>query len=308
MPNTCCDLHLHSYYSDGRASPAEIIHHAAGLGLSTIAITDHDTVSGLAEAERVCRRSGIELIPAVELSASWIAVSREIDGESIADFDPPADPAGASNCPECIDLLGYGIEAGHTGLAALLAAARDDLRRRVELCCRLLSEDGWPVSLGDVIAENPRYPGPTLLLRALWHKGYAPAIDQVFSRFARAWQQCPPPELGVQEAIAAIHAASGAAVLAHPVSLHLSGEPAGAAEIGELKALGLDGIEVWHPRIDEAARQRLSEVAQRFALVTTGGSDEHGWPVGFPRMGSQLLPYTTIMELQKKIARISSGI
>ena len=73
MPNTTCDLHMHSYYSDGCNSPADLLHHAADMGLKTLALTDHDTLAGLAEAQHVADRLGLELIPGVELTCTWEA-------------------------------------------------------------------------------------------------------------------------------------------------------------------------------------------------------------------------------------------
>lgn len=303
MPNSCCDLHLHTYYSDGRAAPAEVVRHAAGSGLTVIAIADHDTVDGLEEAGFVSERLGLELIPAVELSTSWIQAGAG------ATRSPEPERAGLQiepGCPVCVDILGYGIDPHHPALAGVIGAGKQDLHARVARCCELLTQDGWPVTLGEVLEENPRFPGPYALQRALWHKGYAASTSQAFPRFRQAWSQVPPPRLATHEAVESIHQAGGVAVLAHPISFTGPAGLPGADQISALKDTGLDGIEVLHPRLDETARRHFIALAERFDLVVTGGSDEHGWPAGFPRMGSQLVTYTMVRRLQERIASRSA--
>lgn len=295
MPNTCCDLHLHSYYSDGRASPGEIVRYAADIGLRVIAITDHDTVAGVAEAAHVAGQLGLEVIPAVELTSSW---------------ELPGGPPG--NGKVTVDVLGYFIDIRQPQFLDFLQAEMDDLRRRIEVCCQALTRGGNPITLDDVLKVNHRYPGCHTLITALQKKGYARGWNDAFRLFTDAWSGVPPARISTGEAIAAIHQAGGAAVLAHPVSLGAgaAGEAwIGAQAVQALVDLGLDGLEVYHPRLDADARRHFQRLAGDFNLVVSGGSDEHGWPGGFPRMGSQVLSYATIKELQQRAAsrRVASS-
>jgi predicted metal-dependent phosphoesterase TrpH len=99
----------------------------------------------------------------------------------------------------------------------------------------------------------------------------------------------PPACLRIQEAITLIHAAGGAAVLAHPATgmVNWRGSLLDANALGMLVEMGLDGIEVYHFRLDEPTRAHFLALAYRYNLVVTGGSDDHGWPEGFPHLASQ---------------------
>lgn len=283
MPNTCCDLHIHSYYSDGRASPGEIVRHAADIGLRVIALTDHDTVAGVAEAAHVAGQLGLEVIPGVELTSSW-----GLPGSSPGD--------GKLN----VDVLGYFIDIHQPQFLEFLQAEMDDMRRRIELCCQALTQAGHPITPDDVVQVNHRYPGSTALITALLKKGYASGWNEAFRLFADAWAMVPPAHISTGEAIAAIHQAGGVAVLAHPVSLGAGEARIDAQAVGALVDLGLDGLEVYHPRLEADDRRHFRRLAGDFNLVVSGGSDEHGWPVGFVRMGSQILPYDTIKALKQR--------
>lgn len=281
MPNTCCDLHMHSHYSDGRASPAELVQYAAEIGLRVIALTDHNTLSGIHEAQNVARRLGLEVIPGVELDTTW-----EIHQE------------GQTALRLETDLLGFGFDLHDPGFQGFVSQAFNDLRDRIAETCRLLTQAGYPVTLQDVEKENPRFPGTMYLVSALWHNGYADSWHGALPFFRDAYSQVRSPGFSISEAIDAIHMSGGQAVLAHPVIHEVNGGWLGSEAIGGLKAQGLDGLEVFHPSLDEAARRHFQSLAEHFGLLITGGSDEHGWPSGFPRMGSQIVPYKVVQELR----------
>ena len=284
-PNSTCDLHLHTHYSDGRASPAEVLHHAAAIGLRTVSITDHDNVNGAREAAFVAKELGLELIPGIEVTSRW----------NECDFAPGGDPLALD-----IDVLGYYIDPEDPGFLSFTHAAIEDLRARIKECCSLITRSGFPVSLFDIADENPRYPGAVPLIQSLWHKGYASSWNEAFPMFVRHWREVRLCRFTIAQVIEAIHSAGGAAVLAHPVQVSCGEGWMNADQVQRLKGFGLDGLEVYHPRLSPEARAHFLELAKRFNLAICGGSDEHGWRGGFLRMGSEPIPYYLVNELRNR--------
>lgn len=284
-----CDLHLHTYYSDGRAAPEELVQHAATLGLKTIAITDHDNTRGAREALPVARALGIELMPGIEFTCSW---------------EVPAGPSGVPIPRQDVDLLGYGMDWETAAFGVFETTSFNDAAARIGNCCARLTEAGLPVSLEDVLALNPRYPGAMQLIDTLVEKGYADHWDDALPVFQACWQHIPVARLDIAESIAAIHAAGGVAVLAHPTLVHSGDGWLKAEQLKILVEKGLDGVEVYHPRLNREAQEHFLRLARHFDLLVTGGSDEHGWPQGFPRLGVQLLgdaPLQVVEALRRRI-------
>jgi len=269
MPNTCCDLHLHSYYSDGCISPAELLRHAAERGLKTLSLTDHDTLAGLEEAGRVAASLGLELIPGVELTCSWYE----------------------TKYPQTVDLMGYFFDPHNLALQEACQQGLQDLERRMEKACQYLGALGMPVSYFDLQELNPRYAGPGQLIQALVAGGYVLDWLAGYHMLYRVSPRLPLPRLSLPSAIALLHDAGGVAVLAHPVAVQGHGELLQAEELAPMVAAGLDGLETEHPRHDAAARAHFRELAKRFDLALSGGSDEHGWHGGVTRLGSELVTY-----------------
>lgn len=288
MGNSVCDLHIHSHYSDGRASPAEILHHAASIGLNIIAITDHDSLHGVAEAGRVAAGLGLEIIPGIELTGRW---------------DACASPYRKDGLGQDVDLLGYFFNSDAPAFQEFVQAALSDLTERISACCDRLTAAGYPISLYDVQDENPHYPGTIQLISALWRKGYADSYGSAFLRFAEEWQAVRLSHWTVAQVIAAIHAAGGAAVLAHPIAVACPEGQLSRQQLGLLVEAGLDGLEVYHPRLDTAARQHFLKLAGELDLVVTGGSDEHGEPGRFARMGSELITRQMVNDLRQRAER-----
>ncbi len=286
MPNTCCDLHLHTYYSDGRASPAEMLHYAADIGLRTVAITDHDNLNSAPEAKNVADRLGLELVPGVELTAHWEGC-------------PPAhgDPERGQD----VDLLGYFFDPADPALLDYTTQAMADLRQRIEEACSLVSAAGYPMTIFDIQDENPRYPGPMQFILALRHKNYARRWSEAYPIFSAVWSQTRCSQHSVGEAIETLHRAGGVAVLAHPIAVECSkGGLLQSHQLAELVDFGLDGLEIHHPRMDSEARVHFYSLAKEFNLAVSGGSDEHGWKDGFSRMGSELITYEMVNRLHER--------
>ena len=284
MPAATCDLHVHTYYSDGRASPEELIKYASRLGLRTIALTDHDSTRGYREAAPIAASLGIELIPAIEFTCCW--------------YDCDSSP-GSSD----IDVLGYFIHPDTSGFRAAEEAALADIHQRMEKTCSLLTSAGYPVSLAEVFAHNPRYAGIKFLIDEVIRKGYAPDWNQGLALIDRFYPQVRSSRFHIDQIIAAIHTGGGAAVLAHPTVVQCSGRQPDANRIAALVDMGLDGIEIYHHRLNKAARQYYLKLARRFNLAISGGSDEHGWPEGFPHLGSQAVTQAMVAELRQRASQ-----
>jgi 3',5'-nucleoside bisphosphate phosphatase len=275
------DLHTHTYYSDGRPAPQELVEAAAARGLAALAITDHDNARGAREARPLARQLGLRLIPGIEFSTSWPEARM---------------PPGESD----VDLLGYFLDIDSPGVLRAEEAALADQRVRIGVWCDRLSRAGIGVQVEELLTLNPRFPGNlqlSQLLKARGHTGEAlnPLLESIM-------KEIPSAQLTTEAAIALIHAAGGAAVLAHPAVSMVSwrGSLLDARALGMLVEMGLDGIEVQHFRLDEPTRVHFIALAGQFNLVMTGGSDEHGWPQGFPRLGSQPVSLETVSALEAR--------
>jgi predicted metal-dependent phosphoesterase TrpH len=285
MPNASIDLHLHTNYSDGKTSPAEILRHAASLGLKIVSITDHDTLDALPEALYVAAEVGLELIPGVELTTRWEdcepAYSKDQSGQEV-------------------DLLGYFIDWQDVKLREYVAAAQEDLKERVELCCQSLTQAGYPVSFFDVLDINPNFPGTGALMEAIVRHRFAANMNEAYALVSERWHRIRFSQHTLHSAIQIIHQAGGAAVLAHPIAIHCSQGLLDANLLAILVKAGLDGLEIFHPLLSVDERQHFQALARQFNLVVTGGSDEHGSGYGYSRIGSQLVTFEMVKTLRQR--------
>lgn len=280
------DLHMHTHYSDGRFSPEEIVRHTAAIGLPVIAITDHENGRGSREAAPLAAQLGVTLIPAVEMSCFWQGYRSSGQGRDI-------------------DILGYFINFDDPAFRAYEDSVLADFHDRINECCHLLTQNGYPVTFEEALAENAgRFAGGVQVIRALHHKGYAADWDAARPLYYAQWQHARPSRFTPAAHIQAIHNAGGIAVLAHPtiISHDAASGWIGEEAVAALVEMGLDGIEIMHYRLNDEARAYFSRLAQRFDLITTGGSDEHGWQ-GFKRLGTE--PVTPVMldALQERKSR-----
>jgi len=247
------DLHTHSNFSDGTDSPAELINKAHAAGLTTIALTDHDTVAGWDKAvERI--RPGLELVLGAEISC------QTEDGISV-------------------HMLGLLFDRENEALATMMAATRDNRIGRMHKIIARLTAAGYEISMEDVEAELSD--GATLgrphLADALITKGYMKSREEVFSEVLHndspfyVAHYSPTPEV----AIAHIKAAGGVAVIAHAMS-SLRGRVVSPQSFTSYVDAGLDGIEIFHRDHTLPNRELLLDIAEEFDLVKTGSSDYHG--------------------------------
>jgi predicted metal-dependent phosphoesterase TrpH len=244
------DLHLHTTASDGRSSPDLLVREAAAAGLTTMAVTDHDTMAAVAAVRTAAVQLGIEVVPGIEISA----VHEGMD----------------------VHILGYFLDAEHQGLQAFLVDQRLDRRRRlVEMAARL-GELHVPVNIDTLMSSAERTPGRALgrpqLAAALVEAGHAVSIADAFDRFLGAGQPAFVARRGVGpvEVLAIVAEAGGLASLAHPGKL---------PDDDVLKVMvdaGLPAIEVFHPDHDEHAVAHYAQFARDRRLLPTGGSDYHG--------------------------------
>jgi predicted metal-dependent phosphoesterase TrpH len=254
------DLHVHSTASDGTDPPAEVMRRAARAGLDVVALTDHDTVAGHAEARAAA--GPVALLPGMELSC-------RLDGRSL-------------------HMLAYLFDADQPELAAELTRIRDDRVLRARAMVDKLAGLGVNVSWGQVAAiAGQAVVGRPHIARAMADSG---AIASPREAFTRDWiadggrAYVGRYALDPVRAIDLVRAAGGVTVLAHPRAgrdTWVTNE-----QITRLAAAGLAGLEVFHPDQSEAERARLIALAHDLALVPTGGSDDHGSLTGY-RLGGE---------------------
>ena len=246
------DLHSHSSASDGTRPPADVVGRAAAAGLDAIALTDHDTVSGIAAAASALP-SGLILVPGMELSCRR-------DGHSV-------------------HLLAYLFDPAHPELAAQTQAIRDSRIDRAREMVAKLGELGTGVTweqvtsiAGDGVIGRPH------IARAMIAAG---VIDSFDDAFTPEWigpggrAHVRRYALDPAQAVRVVGAAGGVCTLAHPFAQR-RGWLVPEDLITELAAVGLAGVEVAHPEHGEAERNYLAGVVARLGLVATGGSDDHG--------------------------------
>lgn len=285
MSNALCDLHLHTHYSDGKASPAELLHYAAEIGLKTVSITDHDNCNAAQEAANVSLELGLELVSGVEITTRWQSCLTKFEYGGQTDD---------------VDLLGYFMDSSNTEFMQFLKNCMNDYSQRLDDCCNRLTKSGFPITIYDVLDENPRCPSPISLLTGLIHTQNANNLPEAYALFIQHWPEVQPCACTIFQAIQAIHQAGGAAVLAHPIAVNCGAGWISAEQLKPLVDAGLDGLEIAHPRMDDDARRHFLALAKRYQLVITGGSDEHGESPCFSRIGSQIVTYDMVYSLQQR--------
>lgn len=240
------DLHAHTTASDGELSPRELVARAFSAGVRTLAITDHDTVDGIADAIAAGRAVGLEIVPGIEVSTS----------------------IGATD----IHILGHFIEPEL--LAEFSAQQQGERRARMERMVDNLRALSIDVTMAEVesVAGSDNLCRPHLA-RVLVKRGVCTDMQDAFTRFigddGPAFSAHRHPE--AREAIALIHAAGGTATLAHPAADKVTRE-----QIEQLRAEGLDGLEIFRPELPGEVRDQYFAIALATGLVPTGGSDFHG--------------------------------
>jgi len=246
------DLHSHSTASDGRLAPAALVALAASRKLRALALTDHDTVAGLAEAQGACEAHGLRFVPGIEL---------EVETET-GEFH----------------LLGLGLtqwKGGWVEGLAELQAMREERNLRI---FAKMNEAGIRGDYEEVRAlAGGGQVGRPHFARFLVARGKVDTIQDAFTHFLGRGQLFYEKKaaLPVDRAIALVHAGGGLAIVAHPLSLQLNFNSL-EEKLGQWKEVGLDGLEAWHPGAEPRQCRRLEGLAARWGLKVTAGSDFHG--------------------------------
>ncbi len=249
------DLHTHSTASDGTDTPAELMLAARAAGLDVVAITDHDTTGGWAEAE-LARPAGLTVIRGAEFSTRLVTNDRVVS----------------------VHLLGYLFDPASEPIVAEQARLKAERRRRGLSIVEKMVADGIPISAGQVLAIADGAPiGRPHIGRALVAAGVVKTVDEAFGRLlaGRSPYYVPKLDTDLLTAVRMISAAGGVSVIAHPRARGAA-RALTAGVIAELTGAGLGGLEVWHPDHDEVGRAELLRIAAECGLLTTGSSDYHG--------------------------------
>ncbi len=264
------DLHVHTTASDGTLTPGDLVRMAVAKQLAAIAITDHDSVEGIADALSVARqaRPSTTVIPGVELSAVH-------DGRDV-------------------HLLGYFVDHTDEELVRHLSDLRGARLARARAIVEALSDAGYAISLDDVLTlSDGGAVGRSHVARALVLHGHADDVADAFRRLlGRGRPFYVPKDVRTpSEVLAVILEAGGVAVLAHP------GVTAVDDLIPGLVREGLAGLEAYHPEHDDTQRDRYLELAASLGLIVTGGTDYHGASAPNPDLGTLEIPATVLHEL-----------
>jgi predicted metal-dependent phosphoesterase TrpH len=269
------DLHMHSSYSDGIFSPADLVERARLLNLAAISLTDHDCLDGTGEFSAAAAREGIEVVSGVELSA-------EYKGRDL-------------------HILGYGIDDQDAQLQDMLRRFRETRFRRGHKILEKLDQLGVKLDSSKVMAKCPEGSlGRPHIAEALLEQGYIRTIAEAFDRYIGedGPAYVKKYRLSPTEAIDYIHGAGGLAFLAHPAFYLQEIE-----DLTVLVELGFDGIETAHPKHTSSQREALEKIAKQRGLLISGGSDFHGFEGKNTPMGEPEVPYRYYQDIMSRLGR-----
>jgi predicted metal-dependent phosphoesterase TrpH len=269
------DLHTHTTASDGRCAPADLVSRAAESGVSVLAVTDHDTIAGCAEASAACACAGITFVNGIEITAVC-------DGADV-------------------HILGYCIDRESASLTHFLADQRHRRFERVREMIRRLVKSGIELDeaaiLGPGLIDAGKAVGRPWIARALVEGGHVPNTNEAFDRWLSRGRPAFVPRSGARppEVINRIHDAGGVASLAHPALVRRDDW------IADFVEEGLDAIEAYHSEHDQEATLRYLSFARRHGLAVSGGSDFHADPQHGPQHpGVVALPREHYVELMRR--------
>ncbi len=245
--NVTVDLHLHTTASDGTFSPTELVNYAKEIGLKTIAVTDHDTVGGLDEAFVTASRVGIELIPGIEMGTDAHGTDIHILGY----FIDHKDAWYIDYLEELKDLR--------------LVRAREMIKRLNDHSVNVTLDESLGLAKGGVLTRAH-------IAKVIVSKGISPSVKDVFDRYLGRDKPCYVQKYNYSSAdvISAIQRTGGIPVLAHPSISDAD------AHIPSLIEDGIKGIEVYCYDNDKVATKKYLDIAEKYGLIVTGGSDDHG--------------------------------
>ena len=239
------DLHTHSIVSDGTAQPREVVEHALREKVRLLALTDHDSILGVAEAVEAGKALGVPVLPAVEMDNEW---------------------------RHELHIIGLDVDPNNLTLLRALEIARDRRERRNRIIYSRLKEAGYDVQ---PLVGRPESTTTKLhIAHALIKAGYASDVRDAFAKYLRQGQvgYYTEPRFTPQQVIDIIHLADGLPILAHPC--HIRDNPHGL--IRELCDMGLMGLEAYYPSSSQRQTDMYVSLARQYHMLVTCGSDFHG--------------------------------
>ncbi|MDQ2086662.1 PHP domain-containing protein [Herbivorax sp. ANBcel31] len=247
------DLHTHSVVSDGTMTPSELVRHGKEVGLSAMALTDHDTIDGIEEALREAEKVEIEVVAGVEISVEFNHLSE-------------------------MHLLGYFFKGSHNNLKPLLEKLKVSREERNPKMVKKLNQLGFDISLDEVKMEaKGKVVARPHIASVLLKKGYIKSIKEAFDKYISTGRPAyvKKERLLPKEAIKEIARCGGIPILAHPIYLNLKLDKLDEL-LYELKKFGLKGIEAYYPDNTQYDTENFLKLAVKHNLIPTGGSDFHG--------------------------------
>ena len=338
------DFHTHSTASDGACSPAEVVGLAERARLAAVALTDHDTVAGVASAVEAAEAFGsLRLIAGVEISAIFrggtmhlLGLGLDVNSPRLAELMVAQQAARAQRDPLMLAKLrdlgvditmddvrergmgispvsgmgvppmsGMGVSPMRgTGVSPVSGMGVPPMRLEGFQPSRTLDnrQDSPPSTTATGGTPVPRTTGRMHFAQALMRKGYVQSVAEAFRRYIGfdAPAYVDKERFTAAHVIEVIHAASGLAVLAHPVSLNLENRMQFERVVRELAGQGLDGLEAYHTDHDAATTRMFLDLARRLTLGPTGGSDFHGTAKPHVHLGNPTVPLATLTEKFRK--------
>jgi len=270
------DMHVHTSYSDSTYSPEKVLRVSKEAGLAAVGICDHDSVDGIREALEFEDRYGVEVVPGIELSTEH----RNME----------------------IHILGYFFDWNDLQFQALLKTIQEVRKWRAEMMVTKLQQLGFDIEFDEVLAESKKGAvGRPHIARVMLKRGYVGTLDEAFDQYLKYGGPAYVPKYNMipEEAVRLIKKLRGISVLAHPKFSNLTEE-----EIEQLIKAGLKGIEAYHARHTPEETQEYLELAKKFDLLVTGGSDSHGDedPIGCVK-----IPYEHVQRLKEERKKIVFG-
>lgn len=252
MDSKIVDLHTHTTESDGTFTPQELILEAKRVGLSAIAITDHDSVSGIKKAAPIAAAQGIELIPGIELSTDY-------NGKEV-------------------HVVGLFVDTENEYFLQKLKEFREKRENRNALIIEKLQNEGFDITMEALTAENPDCVITRgNIARFLYEHRMIPSIQTAFEKYIGDNCKCYVNRFKItpMEGVRLIKEAGGTAILAHPLLYHMSDSTL-QKMVDEMKEAGLDGIEAIYCTYTSGEEHQMKDFAQKNHLLISGGSDFHG--------------------------------
>jgi 3',5'-nucleoside bisphosphate phosphatase len=260
------DLHTHTYHSDGTRAPREVIDVARAHGLGIVCISDHDNLAAYFEVKTYADSVGVTLVPGVELSCGYEGVD--------------------------VHILAYAFDAHDERIAERLRQFRETRHRRGYLMVERLCALGYTIDAKrvDQLAAGGALGRPHVA-RALVEAGHVTSVQEAFDKFLGAGKPAyvDKERFRIAEAVSLIRATGGVTSIAHPTLY-----PDAERIVPQLLDAGIDGVEVFHPNVDEAARETFSNIARFRGKMLTGGSDDHGSVKTSETLGTIRVPETLI--------------